>query len=64
MKRSSRIVVCSDPVVSLRDLKDHIYDWINLYGEDAILTTDAGYNNVELILNNTLKALSEYKEEM
>jgi hypothetical protein len=39
-----------DPDWSLREWKRTIDDLIVKYGEDAILFTDAGYNNVELFL--------------
>jgi hypothetical protein len=53
----------SDPIISLKDLQDEIYILIGKFGEDAILTTDAGYNNVDLVIDNRKKSIKGYKKE-
>lgn len=55
-KVSDLVVVDSDLSVSLKDLKSMVGRWIDTYGEDSVLMTDAGFNNVDLVIqpvNNT-----------
>lgn len=53
--------VGSDPYVSLSDLRDLIDSWIKTYGKDAIFTTDAGYNNVDLMVDTRKAVIKKYK---
>jgi hypothetical protein len=54
--------VGADPVISLADLRDMVDGWINAYGEQAIFTTDAGYNNVVLRIDTRVKSIESYKK--
>lgn len=56
-----KVSVSSDPIVSLKFLKTKIEEWIEKYGEDAVFSTDAGYNNVELMIDTSKKAISRNK---
>ena len=58
----SKQSIGSDPTISLRDLRDKVNDWINEYGDNAVLTIDAGYNNVELIIDTRKKTIKGYKK--
>ena len=45
------INIGDDPMRSLKVWKEFIQEKIKLYGQNAILYTNAGYNNVELLLH-------------
>lgn len=64
MKGFSRNVVGSDPDLSLKELKENVERWIEIFGEDAKFRTDAGYNNCQLIIDNTVKAKKRKSEGM
>ncbi len=46
------ISVADNPKWSLDQWKEFIEELIKKYGKDSILSTDAGYNDVEMILQN------------
>ena len=52
--------VGSDPVISLRELREQVEQWIKLYGKDAVFSTDAGHNNVEICIDNKNHTMNNY----
>ena len=56
--------VGADPYISLKDLKSQVEEWSEEYGEDAVLWTDAGYNNVNLRLDTRKGTIKGYKKEI
>jgi hypothetical protein len=42
--------VMDDPYMTLQDFKEHVDNWISIYGPEAIVYTDAGYNNVSVLI--------------
>ena len=50
MRNYSYISIISDPYISLGDWKKLIQELIDKHGENTIMYTDGGYNNVELYL--------------
>lgn len=60
--KGNKISVGSDPIVSLKYLKIKVDEWISKYGEDAVFTTDAGHNNVDLIVDTRIKSINECRK--
>ena len=62
--RGSLHSVGSDPNISLKDMRTLLNKWIRQYGEDAILKTDAGHNNVDLYIDNRRPSIKQYVKEL
>jgi hypothetical protein len=62
--RGSLHNVGSDPNISLKDMRTLLNKWISQYGAEAILTTDAGYNNVDLHIDNRRSSINQYVKEI
>ncbi len=56
--------VGSDPNISLKDMRTLLNKWVRQYGEDAVLTTDAAYNNVDLHIDNRRSSINQYVKEI
>jgi hypothetical protein len=56
-----KITVGSDPTISLFTLKNKVDEWIKEYGQDAVFSTDAGYNNVSLDIDTRVKEIKRVK---
>jgi hypothetical protein len=54
--------VGSDPILSLKDLSQLVDEWIQKFGERAVFTTNAGFNNVTLCVDNRKEVMTSYKK--
>lgn len=61
MKQGKLNRVAHDIVLSLGDMRSQVDEWIKTYGEDAVLYVDAGFNNVDIVIDDREKSKLIYK---
>lgn len=52
--RPNEVDVDSDPEWTLKEWKDKIEELIELYGEESVMYTDGGHNNVDLVVKKAV----------